>query len=146
MTKSKNILLNLFFYLVLLLLAVIFIAPIIIVAYNSFKGKLYIMSDPFAFPTAETFESGNYIRGIVNAGFFGRPVTSVLSNFSESFSLAVSQLDTVGAFGRSLFITVFSVAVMLIFSSMCAWYINRSNSKLCRALYYILVFSMVVPF
>lgn len=145
MNMRKHIV-NAFFYIILLILTIIFIAPIIVVVYNSFKGKLYIMSSPFEFPNSQTFDSGNYIRGIVNSGFFGRSIISFLANFTGDFTVTLSSLDTVGAFGRSLFITVFSVLAMLLFSSMCAWYINRSASKFCKALYYVLVFSMVVPF
>lgn len=119
--KLRKFAFSSFCYIFLIVLAVVFIAPIVIVAYNSFKNKLYIMSSPFSFPNAKTFDNTNYLRGIVNSDFFS-------------------------AFGRSVFITVFSVLAILLCASMAAWYINRSGSKLCRTLYYILVFSMVVPF
>ena len=125
-------------YAVLVLAAAVFIAPIVIVAYNSFKNKLYIMSDPFAFPNASTFDSSNYLRGIANSGLFG-------SWFSNLTGVSM-RTGVFGAFGRSLFITAFSVGAIVLCSSMAAWYINRSGSKLCRAIYYIFVFSMVVPF
>ena len=145
MRRQKS-LITVLIYILLAALALVFIAPIIIVAFNSFKNKLYIMSAPFEFPNSATFEGGNYLRGIVNSGFFGKSITSLLTGFSDAWSTAVNSLGSVGAFGRSLFITVFSVLLILICASMCAWYINRSDSKFCRAFYYILVFSMVVPF
>lgn len=144
--KLKKITVNILLYILLAVLTLVFIAPIAIVAYNSFKSKLYIMSSPFTFPTADTFESSNYLRGIVNSGFFGKAITSLIAANSSEFSATVSRMGTFGAFDRSLFITVFSVLLIILCSSMAAWYINRSNSKLCRIIYYILVFSMVVPF
>ena len=125
-------------YPMLVIAAVVFIAPIVIVFYNSFKNKLYIMSSPFSFPNATTFDLSNYTRGIVNSGFFGKWFSSLVGVYTSS--------GVVGAFGRSVFITVSSVAALVLCSSMAAWYINRSGSKLCKAIYYMLVFSMVVPF
>ena len=144
--KFKKTTINIILYLLLIALTVIFIAPIAIVAYNSFKSKLYIMSSPFSLPNADTFDSSNYIRGIVNSGFFGKALTSLITMNASEFASAVSRMGTFGAFGRSLFITVFSVLLIILCSSMAAWYINRSNSRLCRIIYYALVFSMVVPF
>ncbi len=125
-------------YITLIIAAAVFIAPIVIVAYNSLKNKLYIMSDPFALPNAQTFDGGNYLRGIINSGLFG--------NWFSALTGAVSKTGVFGAFGRSLFITAFSVGAMVLCSSMAAWYINRSGSRLCRAIYYLFLFSMVVPF
>ena len=88
-------------YVLLIAAGIAFLAPIIIVLYNSFKGKLYISDDPFALPNAETFSGiENYIGGIEKTGF-------------------------PAAFGRSLFITVFSVIAIVLFTSMTAWYIVR---------------------
>ena len=95
-------------FVILCVLVVLFITPVYFVVMNSFKGKLYISDNPFALPTAETFSRlTNYINGIQKTNFFG-------------------------AFGWSLFITVFSVAAILLFTSMTA--------------YYMFVFSMIVPF
>lgn len=135
MTKQRY---KFLLYPLLVLAAAVFVAPIIIVAYNSFKNKLYIMSSPFTFPNADTFDITNYTRGIVNSGLFG-------NWFSNLFNLPAKS-GVIGAFGRSVFVTVFSVLVMVLCSSMAAWYINRSGSKLCKFIYYVFVFSMVVPF
>lgn len=103
-------------------IALLFVAPILLVFLNSFKGKLYILNDPFAFPNAESFTGfANYTSGLAATGFFY-------------------------AFGWSLFITVFSVAAIVLFSAMTAWYITRSNLAFCKGLYYIFVFAMIVPF
>ena len=109
-------------YIFLIATSAAFLAPIIIVLYNSFKGKFFISDDPFALPNAETFSGiENYIGGIEKTGF-------------------------PAAFGCSLFITVFSVAAIVLFTSMTAWYIVRVKNKFTKALYYIFVFSMIVPF
>lgn len=107
---------------ILTVFSLIFVAPILIVFMNSFKDKLHISDTPFTFPTPETYvRLDNYITGIVNIGF-------------------------INAFGWSLFITLSSVAVILLCTSMTAWYITRVKNKFNSLLYYILVFSMVVPF
>lgn len=118
---AKNIIKTLL-YLLLIGIGLTFLAPIIIVLYNSFKGKFYISDDPFALPNAETFSGiENYIAGIEKTGF-------------------------PAAFGWSLFITVFSVIAIVLFTSMTAWYIVRVKNGFTKALYYIFVFSMIVPF
>lgn len=107
---------------VLLVLAVLFIAPILIVLMNSFKGKFFISDTPFRFPDAQTFIGlKNYTSGVSKIGFFN-------------------------AFGNSLFITVCSVAVIVLLTAMTAWYITRVKTKFTKALYFIFVFSMIVPF
>lgn len=107
---------------VLCFVALAFLVPIFFVVLNSFKGKLYISDNPFALPTAETFSGlTNYINGIEKTGFFS-------------------------AFGWSCFITVFSVLAILLFTSMTAYYITRVKSKISSVLYYMFVFSMIVPF
>ena len=119
--NAKNIIKTLL-YLLLIGIGLTFLAPIIIVLYNSFKGKFYISDDPFALPNAETFSGiENYIAGIEKTGF-------------------------PAAFGWSLIITVFSVIAIVLFTSMTAWYIVRVKNGLTKALYYIFVFSMIVPF
>ena len=54
--------------------------------------------------------------------------------------------DFISAFGYSLFITVFSVGTIVLFTSMTAWCITRVKSRVSSILYYLLVFSMIVPF
>lgn len=121
MKKSKRVGNNVIFF-VLLTLSVLFLVPIIIVIINSFKSRIYISSQPLKLPNAETFVSlENYINGVTSSDFFS-------------------------AFLRSLFITVVSVILIVLFASMAAWYIVRSNSKITKGIYYMLVFSMIVPF
>ena len=121
MKKSKRVENNVIF-LVLLTLSVLFLVPIIIVIVNSFKSRIFISSQPLKLPNAETFVAlENYINGVTSSDFFS-------------------------AFLRSLFITVVSVILIVLFASMAAWYIVRSNSKITKGIYYMLVFSMIVPF
>lgn len=121
MKKSKRVGNNVIFF-VLLILSVLFLVPIIIVIINSFKSRIYISSQPLKLPNAETFVAlENYINGVTSSDFFS-------------------------AFLRSLFITVVSVILIVLFASMASWYIVRSNSKITKGIYYMLVFSMIVPF
>ena len=110
------------FFLILVIFSLIFIAPVFIVLINSFKSRFSIATEPFIFPNITTFAGiSNYTTGIGNTGFLQ-------------------------AFGWSLFITLFSVAAIIIFTSMTAWYIVRVKSIFNSILYYALVFSMIVPF
>lgn len=109
-------------YSVLILAAILFLSPVFIVLFNSFKGELYISDSPFSLPDSYTFAGlENYIDGIKKTQFFS-------------------------AFGWSLFITVFSVAAIVLFTSMTAWYIVRVKNIFTKILYYLFVFSMIVPF
>lgn len=120
--QKRNIVFNILSYILLTAAALIFVAPIAIVLMNSFKSKFYISGEPFKLPDGETFEGIlNYTEGVAKTGFFK-------------------------AFGWSVFITAFSVAAIVLFTSMTAWYITRQKSKFTSALYYAFVFSMIVPF
>ncbi len=103
-------------------LAAAYVVPIILIITNSFKEKTFINLTPFELPGAESFVGlENYIRGVREIEFFKY-------------------------FGYSLFITVLSVVVILVCTSMCAWYITRVQNKWTRLIYYLCIFSMVVPF
>ena len=113
---------NTIIFLVLCALVVVFLYPIAFIVINSFKGKFFISDNPFALPSAETFVGmTNYVNGLVKTGFLN-------------------------AIGWSFFITIFSVAGIIFFTSMTAYYLTRVKSKLTNAIYYIFVFSMIVPF
>jgi len=106
----------------LFVLAAGFLYPILIVVINSFKGKFFISEAPFALPDAATFAGwSNYVTGIVKSGFLR-------------------------AFMYSAFITVGATLVIVLFTSMSAWYIIRVKGRFTSALYYLCVFSMIVPF
>ena len=109
---------------VLAVICIIYVLPILTVVLNSFKLNTYVKTETFALPTAESFAGwANYIKGMTFGNY----------PFWKS------------AF-YSLFITVVSTALILLCTSMAAWYIARVDSRLCRAIYYLCVFSMVVPF
>lgn len=117
-TKGRDVLQ----FTVLLVLAVLFLSPILIVLMNSFKGKFFISDTPFQIPNGQTFVNlKNYTEGVAKTGFFN-------------------------AFGMSLFITVCSVAVIVLLTAMTAWYITRVKTRFTKLMYYIFVFSMIVPF
>jgi len=104
------------------ILTVIFIVPMLLVLMNSFKSKLFVSTQPFTFPNTLTFVGfENYINGLTTSGFFN-------------------------AFVRSVWITVAAVIVIVVFTSMTSWYISRVKSKFTKSLYYLFVFSMIVPF
>lgn len=120
MTKPK--IFNKVVIAIMIVLAFVFLAPIFIVLLNSFKGQFYISDQPFQLPTAETFVGlKNYITGIDKTSF-------------------------ISAFGYSLGITVPSVAAIVLFTSMTAWYIVRVKSSFTKLLYYTIIASMIVPF
>ena len=113
---------NTIIFIILCALVVVFLYPIMFIVINSFKGKFFISQNPFALPTAETFAGlTNYINGLEKTGFFS-------------------------AMGWSFCITILSVAVIIFFTSMTAYYITRVKSKATNVLYYLFVFSMIVPF
>ena len=109
---------------VLAVICIIYVLPVVAVVSNSFKLNTYVKTDTFSLPNEESFAGwSNYIKGMTFGNY----------PFWKS------------AF-YSVFITVVSSALILLCTSMAAWYIARVNSKLCRVIYYLCVFSMVVPF
>lgn len=108
--------------LILVILTIAFIFPIVLVFMNSFKSRLYVSTNPFAWPQGDMFVGlENYINGLTISGFLH-------------------------AFIRSVWISVMGVCVIILCTSMAAWYIVRVKDKVTKILYYIFVFSMIVPF
>ena len=103
--------------------SVLYMYPIIMILFNSLKQETSITTDgAFTLPTAETFAGlQNYVNAVMSKGFLQ-------------------------SLGYSLLITITSVAAILICCSMCAWFITRIHGKISSALYFLFVFSMVVPF
>jgi len=122
MTGKKK-LVNTVFSVVLSILSLAYVYPVFMILINSLKEENSITTQgAFSLPTAETFDGlTNYINAIRAQGFLQ-------------------------SLGYSLFITSSSVAAILLFCSMCAWYLARVKSAFSKALYYMFVFSMVVPF
>ncbi len=116
--KTKNGWLTLFFG----VLSALYIIPLAVLLINSFKDQGAITGQVFALPTRETFVGiSNYLRGIASIDFFRSVAYSVI-------------------------VTVLSVGLILLCTSMAAWFIVRVGGRFCKGVYYLFVFSMVVPF
>lgn len=106
------------------IIAIIWIIPVLLVIMNSFKVNTFVKTNTFSLPTGEMFAGfSNFIKGMT----FG----------NYPFLKAVFY---------SFFMTIVSTALILLCTSMSAWYISRVNSIFSKILYYLCVFSMVVPF
>ncbi len=104
------------------LLTVFYMYPIFLVVINSFKKKGFITKEPFALPDARSFFGiRNFVSGVEKTSFFS-------------------------AVGNSVIITVGSVAAIILFTSMCAWYITRVRNRMTQSIYLLCLFSMIVPF
>ena len=105
-------------------LSLVWLFPIFEVVINSLKSNSYVNMDPFALPNSESFVGmNNYLTGLTFGNY----------PFLKSA-------------GYSLFITVASVVLILLFCSMSAWYIARVQSRGANIFYYLCLFSMIVPF
>lgn len=119
-TKVGKIILSIFFA----VLSICWILPVLVVLLNSFKANTFVKTDTFAWPTGEMFvKLANYIKGFTFGNY------PFLKSVSYSF-----------------LITVLGTFLILLCTSMAAWYIIRVDSVFCRVCYYLFVFSMVVPF
>ena len=109
---------------VLAVICVIYVLPMVTVVLNSFKLNTFVKTDTFALPTGESFAGwSNFIKGMTFGNYpFWKSVF------------------------YSFFITIVSTGLILLCTSMAAWYIARVDSLVCRIVYYLCVFSMVVPF
>ena len=103
-------------------ICIFYILPIVVVLFNSFKKKSYINLEPFKLPTETTF------TGL------------------DNYTTAIDQYGFLKAVGWTVFITVGSVLVILVCTSMCAWFITRVKNRVTKGIYILCVFSMVVPF
>ncbi|MBR5310412.1 MAG: carbohydrate ABC transporter permease [Oscillospiraceae bacterium] len=107
-----------------ILLSIIYVFPVLMVVINSFKVNTFVKTDTFGWPSGESFAGlDNFITGMTFGGY----------PFSNSVIY-------------SIIITLLGTFLILLFTSMAAWYISRVDSVFCRIVYYACVFSMVVPF
>lgn len=105
-------------------ISIVYVMPILVVLLNSFKVNTYVKTETFAWPTEESFAGlANFIKGMTfgNYPFWKSVLFSVV-------------------------ITVISTLLICVCTSMAAWYISRVNNKICKVIYYLFAFSMVVPF
>ena len=121
--KAKNHGVRTLLSVFLTILSVAWVYPVLMILFNSLKQESAISTNTaFQLPTAETFAGlANYFNAVGSKGFVEAFLTSVL-------------------------ITVTSVAAILLFCSMCAWYITRVQNVFTKLVYFLFVFSMVVPF
>lgn len=118
--KVRRTVLSVFFA----LLSLLWIFPIVLVVLNSFKINTFVKTNTFAIPSGEMWAGlSNFVKGMTFGNY------PYLKSVTYSF-----------------FITIVSTAVILLCTSMSAWYISRIDSLVCRIVYYLCVFSMVVPF
>ena len=109
---------------VMTVISIIYVLPVVSVLVNAFKLNTFVKTDTFALPNAESFAGlANFIKGMTfgNYPFYKSVLYSVV-------------------------ITLLSTALILLFCSMAAWFIARRNSVFCKLVYFLCVFSMVVPF
>ena len=112
------------FTVVFILLCLVWVMPIFEVLINSFKSNAAVNTNAFALPDGESFVGmNNYVKGMTFGNY-----------------------PFIKSVGFSVFITVVSVALILLFTSMSAWYIARVNSTVSKIFYYLCLFSMIVPF
>ena len=121
--KNKRPISDTLMTILLTVLSIVWVYPVIMILFNSLKVETAISTNTaFDLPTAETFTGlQNYVNAVSSKGF-------------------------VDAFFTSLVITITSVAAILLFCSMCAWYITRVENIFTKLVYFLFVFSMVVPF
>ena len=115
---------NTFLTVLFIILSLIWVYPVFIVVLNSFKINEFVKTDTFSIPSGEQFAGfSNFIKGMTfgNYPFF----KSVFYSF---------------------YITIVSTALILLCTSMSAWYISRVDTQFCRLVYMLCVFSMIVPF
>ena len=104
------------------LVSLLWVFPIVLVVVNSFKNKAYISRNAFSLPTGRTFVGlENYRRG-------------------------VERTNLLASFGWTVLVTVGSVLLILVCTSMCAWWIVRVNTRVAKFLYLLFLFNMIVPF
>ena len=121
--KNRKSIFDTLMTIILTVLSIVWVYPVIMILFNSLKVETAISTNTaFDLPTAETFTGlQNYVNALNSKGF-------------------------VDAFFTSLVITITSVAAILLFCSMCAWYITRVENIFTKLVYFLFVFSMVVPF
>ena len=118
--KYGKIALSIFFAVI----CILYVLPVVMVAVNSFKVNTFVKTDTFGWPSGESFAGwDNFIKGMTFGGY-----------------------PFVNSVFYSVVITVLSTVLIVLFTSMAAWYITRVDSIICRVMYYLCVFSMVVPF
>lgn len=118
------------------IISFLWISPILIVFLNSFKRKAYIFRNPFGISAHSLSDGWDKFTAGISKAMCG------LLNYTN----AIDKTKFFSVFGNSLFITVGSVALIILCCSMCAWYIVRVHTKGTKLIYMLCLFSMIVPF
>lgn len=118
------------------IISILWISPMLVVLLNSFKRKAYIFRYPFGFSTVSISEGWDKFTAGASKLFCGW----------LNYKNGLKATNFLSCFGNSLFITVFSVAAIILCCSMCAWYIVRVRTKFTKTMYLLCLFSMIVPF
>ena len=121
---KKDIIRKTIYSVVLAFVCIIWVLPVLAVVINSFKVNTFVKTNTFDLPTGE-----------MNAGF---------SNFVKGMTFG--NYPFFKSVMYSVVITALSVGLILLFTSMAAWYIARVDNMICKIVYFLCVFSMVVPF
>ncbi len=122
--------------LIFAIISILWISPMLVVLLNSFKRKAYIFRYPFGFSTNALADGWDKFMDGARQIFCG----------TLNYKNGLKATNFFACFGNSLFITVFSVAAIVLCCSMCAWYIVRVHSKFSKFMYLMCLFSMIVPF
>ena len=115
---------NTFLTILFTVICIFWVIPVVIVVFNAFKLNSFVKTNTFALPTGEMW-----------AGFMNFVTGMTMGNYNFLKSVFYS-----------FYITIFSTALILLCTSMSAWYVSRVDSLIARIVYYLCVFSMVVPF
>ena len=115
---------NTFLTILFTVICIFWVIPVVIVDFNAFKLNSFVKTNTFALPTGEMW-----------AGFMNFVTGMTMGNYNFLKSVFYS-----------FYITIFSTALILLCTSMSAWYVSRVDSLIARIVYYLCVFSMVVPF
>ena len=111
--KRRRKIKSVFLFVLLFIIALLFIAPVIIVIMNSFKTNTGIGVSLFSIPNGEFFAGfNNYLEGLTFGNY-----------------------PFLKAFYNSVVITITSTILILLTTSMAAWYISRVGSKFTKIIY-----------
>lgn len=116
---GKNKIAQAFKVIILFLLLIVYVSPFIIVLINSFKGNADILRNPLALSQNATF---------------------------KNFVTAFQEMNFVGSFFNTLIITVVSVVLIIVTSSMTAYFLARIKTKFNGIIFMIMIIAMIIPF
>ena len=115
---------NTFLTVLFAIISIFWVVPVLLVLINAFKLNSFVKTNTFALPFGEMWAGfKNFVKGMTMGNY----------NFAKSVFY-------------SFYITIVSTFLILLCTSMSAWCVSRVDSLISRIVYYLCVFSMVVPF